>query len=334
MSVQWKKSIFNCFVTSVLVIHYVCVRLLVKIYCYYFSVMGAFWLLLLAAVAKANPISLAPRVTSFQNFTNLATTTGTAFASNSDGSLKLSSYDAPTLNGGNQGSVTKTWDLTVNDVSGQKQKITGFGAAITDATVQVFNDLPANQQAQLLQDLFSSNGADFSLMRHTIASSDLSPNPYTYDDSNGQPDPNLTNFNLGGSGNAMIAFINRAKAVQSQFTLLGSPWSAPGWMKLDGVLTGTTQNNNLNHAYVDAFAQYFVKYLQAFEAGGAHVDAITIQNEPLNSQSSYPTMYVFADESAGLIQDNVGPAIRNAGLSTQIWAYDHNTGMLDIYIPL
>ena len=274
---------------------------------------------LLASVASAGPLALKPRQSSAQ-----------AFASSSDLSLKLSSYNAPTLNGGNQGSVTKTWQLTVDDTdSGKKQSITGFGAAITDSTVTVFNDLSSSAQSQLLQDLFSSSGAGFSLMRHTIAASDLSANAYSYDDANGQVDTSLSDFNLGNSGNAMTAFIAAAKAVQSDFTLLGTPWSAPGWMKLDGVMTGTTTNNNLNHDYVDSYAQYFVKYLQAFESAGAHVDAITIQNEPLNSQSSYPTMYVFANESAGLIQDNVGPAISGAGLSTKIWAYDHNTDQPD-----
>ncbi|KAI9690522.1 MAG: Endo-1,6-beta-D-glucanase neg1 [Bathelium mastoideum] len=263
----------------------------------------------------AGPIALKSRQTSPQ-----------AFASSSDLSLALSSYNAPTLNGGNQGSISKTWQLTVDDTSsGKKQSVTGFGAAITDSTVTVFNALSSSQQSQLLQDLFSSDGVNFSLMRHTIASSDLSANAYTYDDANGQVDTSLNSFNLGASGNAMTAFIARAKAVQPDFTLLGTPWSPPGWMKLDNVLTGTTVNNNLNHDYVDSYAQYFVKYLQTFESGGAHVDAITIQNEPLNSQSGYPTMYVYADEEAGLIQDNVGPALQNAGLNTKIWAYDHNT---------
>jgi glucan endo-1,6-beta-glucosidase len=274
---------------------------------------------LLFALARASPIHLKARAGS-----------GQAFASTSDLSLALSSYNAPTLNGGNQGGVAKTWDLVVDDTdSGQKQSVTGFGAAITDSTVTVFNELSGGQQTQLLQDLFSSNGADFSLMRHTIAASDLSSNAYTYDDANGQVDTGLSSFNLGGSGNAMTAFIKKAKAVQPNFMLLGTPWSPPGWMKLDGVLTGTTTNNNLNHNYAGSYAQYFVKYLQAFASGGASVDAITIQNEPLNSQSSYPTMYVAADESAGLIQDNVGPALSAAGLSTKVWAYDHNTDQPD-----
>ncbi len=97
-------------------------------------------------------------------------------------------------------------------------------------------------------------------------------------------------------------------------------------MKLNGVMDGTTVNNNINTAYAGSLAQYFVKYIQAFASGGVAVDAITIQNEPLNSQSGYPTMYIAADQSTSLIQNNVGPALRAAGLSTQIWAYDHNTG--------
>ena len=124
----------------------------------------------------------------------------------------------------------------------------------------------------------------------------------------------------------MVSLISQFKSVNSAIKLLGSVWSPPGWMKLNGVLDGTTVNNNLNSNYADAFAQYFVKYIQAFQAGGVDVDAITIQNEPLNSNAGYPTMYVAADQSTSLIQNNVGPALKAAGLSTEIWAYDHNTG--------
>ena len=258
-----------------------------------------------------------------------ATTTGSAFASSSDGSLQLSPYNAPELNGANPGNVSMTWQLTFDDSgAGNKQSVTGFGAAITDSTVSVFNSLPSSQQSDLLQALFGSSGAGFSLMRHTIASSDLSPSAYSYDDNNGNVDTSLSAFSLGASGNAMAAFIAAAKAVQPDFKLLGTPWSPPGWMKLNGVIEGTTTNNNLNHDYVDEWAQYYVDYINAYESAGATIDFVTIQNEPLNSQSGYPTMYVYADESAGLIQDNLGPALASAGISTEIWAYDHNTGML------
>ena len=124
----------------------------------------------------------------------------------------------------------------------------------------------------------------------------------------------------------MASLLAKMKALQPELTVLGSPWAPPGWMQLDGKITGTTVNNNLNHAYESQFGEYFVKYLQAYKALGITIDAITIQNEPLNSQAGYPTMYVYDDESGNLINNVVGPALRNAGLNTAVWAYDHNTG--------
>ena len=254
--------------------------------------------------------------------------TPSAVASSSDGANKLSDYTAPVSGAGDPGSITSTWKFSLDDSSaGHKQTVNGFGAAITDATVVNFNALSDGTKSQLLNDLFSADGLDFSLIRHTIGASDLSATGYTYDDSS-SPDTSLSNFNIGSNGTAMADLISEIKGVQSSLTLLGSVWSPPGWMKLNNVEYGTTTNNNLNHDYVDQWSQYFVDYINAFNAAGANVDAVTIQNEPLNSQSGYPTMYVYADESASLIQDNLGPALANAGLKTEIWAYDHNTGML------
>jgi O-glycosyl hydrolase len=259
-----------------------------------------------------------------------------AFATNSDGSLQLSSIAAPVQGSGTPGS-SSTWALSIDDTSsGYKQTINGFGAAVTDATVASFNTLSTASLDALLNELMTSAGADFSLMRHTIGASDLSADPvYTYDDNGGTADPNLTGFNLGDRGNAMAQMLAHMKTLQSGLTIFGSPWSPPAWMKLNNAIDGDTTNNNLNDGYLtnngpqdsSAFAEYFVKYIQAYEAQGAPIDAITIQNEPLNSQAGYPTMYMFDYEQADLIQDYVGPALANAGLDTKIWAYDHNTGM-------
>ncbi|KAI1846366.1 hypothetical protein JX266_007571 [Neoarthrinium moseri] len=249
-----------------------------------------------------------------------------AFCSSSDRRYNVSSWDAPVSGPGTPGS-SSTWKLTIDDTTaGHKQKVTGFGASVTDATVTVINALPDALRTQLLNELMTADGADFSFLRHTIASSDLSAKPaYSYDDAGGNADPSLGSFSLGDRGNAMAEMLSQMQALKPSLTLLGSVWAPPAWMQLDRALTGTTVNNNLDHAYVDQYAQYFVKYIQAYAAKGAQVDAITIQNEPLNSQSGYPTMYISADESAALIRDNVGPALKAAGLNTKVWAYDHNT---------
>lgn len=266
-----------------------------------------------------------------------------AYSSNSAGNYKLSPIAAPVQGSGSPGSES-TWKLSIDDTSsGHKQTIVGFGAAVTDATVTSFNTLSSSNLQSLLNELMTSSGADFSLMRHTIGASDLSGDPaYTYDDNGGAADPSMSGFNLGDRGTAMAKMLAKMKSLQSKLKIFGSPWSAPGWMKLNGVIDGTTTNNNLNDGYLSggtgssgyasAFADYFVKYIQAYENLGAHIDAITIQNEPLNSQAGYPTMYVFADESAQLIQKYIGPALSHAGLNTDIWAYDHNTGESNLSI--
>lgn len=201
-------------------------------------------------------------------------------------------------------------------------------AAVTDATVSVFSSLSSDQKSALVSDLFTTSpddGVGFSLMRHTIGASDLSAYAYSYDNVS-SADPSLSDFSLSSPGQDMVSLIADFASANSALKLLGSVWSPPGWMKLNGVMYGTTDNNNLNMDYASSFANYFVKYIQAFAAGGVTVDAITIQNEPLNSQSGYPTMYVSADQETQLIQDYVGPALKNASLATEIWAYDHNTG--------
>lgn len=254
-------------------------------------------------------------------------TNSQSFASSSDGTLKLSAYNAP-VRGTGSANGAGAWDLSIDDTSsGHKQTVEGFGAAVTDATVTVFNQLPAAKLTELLNNLMTPAGANFAMLRHTIASSDLSADPsYSYDDAGGNVDSSVSQFNLGDRGTAMAKLLARMKGLQPALTILGSPWSPPGWMKLNKVLQGTTVNNNLNPSYRSQFAQYIVKYIQAYKNLGAPIDAVTIQNEPLNSNAGFPTMYVFADESGDIIQQNLGPALRSAGLSTGVWAYDHNTG--------
>ncbi|KAH8836577.1 hypothetical protein MCOR12_006725 [Pyricularia oryzae] len=256
--------------------------------------------------------------------------TAQAFASSADGKLKFTKIDAPVLGPGNPGSGA-TWNLTMDDsTTGAKQTVTGFGGSVTDATVVAYNMLPADKKAELLRKLMTGDGANFSLIRHSIGSSDLSPAPeYTYDDNNGQEDVELRSFQLGKSGTDMVSMLKEMKALQPSMILVGTSWAPPAWMQLDRKLVGTTDKNNLDHKYEAQFGQLFVKYLEAYKRGGVDVDAITIQNEPLNSNAGMPSLYVFPEESGKLIKDHVGPAISKAGFSTQVWAYDHNTDRPD-----
>ncbi len=102
--------------------------------------------------------------------------------------------------------------------------------------------------------------------------------------------------------------------------ILGSPWSAPAWMKTNDKLKG----GNLKPEYYSAYAQYFVKYIQGMKAEGISIDAITIQNEPLNPKNT-PSMVMFAREEDAFIATSLGPALEQAGIQTRIQIYDHNS---------
>ncbi|EFX00566.1 O-glycosyl hydrolase [Grosmannia clavigera kw1407] len=262
-----------------------------------------------------------------------------AFCTSEDGQYKLSALTVPVLNDtSEQFGADSTWSLSVDDTSsGYKQRITGFGAAVTDATVAVFGALNDSMLDTLLSELLTTRASDaavgFRLFRHTIASSDLSADPaYTYDDNDNRSDAQLSGFHLGDRGTAMAQLLARMQARQSDIELLGSPWAPPAWTQTDGQLiggSGSTDDNRLDMNSTSVrhgWAQYFVRYLQAYKAAGVRVGALTIQNEPLNSRAGMPTLYVPADDAGVLIRDHLGPALQAAGLgNTEIWAYDHNT---------
>ena len=165
--------------------------------------------------------------------------TASSYTSSADGKYKFSAFDAPTLGGSNSGGL-EVWDFTFKEQSGKKQTVQGFGAALTDGAVTVINELDATTRSNLLKEIMGPGGLNFNLMRHTVASSDLSANAYTYEDTQGS-------FNLGSSGKDMASMLKEMRGLQSNLKILGSPWSPPGWMKLNGVVMGTTTNNNLNH---------------------------------------------------------------------------------------
>lgn len=176
-----------------------------------------------------------------------------------------------------------------------------------------------------MQDFFSSTGLNLNLMRHTIGSSDLTPPNanYTYDDLSG--DINLYGFTLKPSGLAMVLFIQVMKAHNTAIKLVGASWSAPGWMKANKAQQGAGGNNFLNGTYTTTFVNYFVKYIQYFAAAGVQPDYLSVQNEPLNSDPNFPTMYVGAADMGNFVSLLGQSLVKNKLTKTKLMVYDHNT---------
>ncbi len=201
------------------------------------------------------------------------------------------------------------------------QSIDGFGAALTGSSAYLINKLSAPARAALLTDLFDpAKGIGLNQLRITIGSSDFSVGTYSYCD---QPDINT--FAIPERDRVdLLSVLKQIKAINPTIKILASPWSAPAWMKSNNSMYGGSLKGS---EVYDAFGEYFVKYIKAFEAEGITIDAITIQNEPMYETTGYPTMKMLWTEQNILIRDYLGPKFFTNGIQTKIIIWDHNFDM-------
>ena len=202
------------------------------------------------------------------------------------------------------------------------QTMDGFGFTLTGGSAQHIVRMRPAARAALLRELFATDGTNIgvSYLRLSIGASDLNERVFSYHDlPAGETDPELKKFDLGPDRADVIPVLKEILALYPTLKLLGSPWSAPVWMKTKA----DTRGGSLKPELHDAYAKYFVKYLQAMQAEGIRIDALTIQNEPLHPGNN-PSMFMSAEQQATFIKRSLGPALAAAKLDTKIILYDHN----------
>jgi glucosylceramidase len=220
------------------------------------------------------------------------------------------------------GGATNAPQIIEVDQSKTFQTIDGFGCCLTGGSAMHLIRMDAADRAALLKDLFATDSTHIgiSYLRVSIGASDLNDHAFSYDDlPAGKTDPDLQAFSLEPDQANVIPILKEVLAINPDITILGSPWSPPAWMKDNQ----DTKGGSLKPECHDAYAKYFVKYIQGMKAEGIHIDAITVQNEPLNPKNN-PSLLMLAQEQAAFIKNNLGPAFAAAGLNTKIILYDHN----------
>jgi glucosylceramidase len=202
------------------------------------------------------------------------------------------------------------------------QTMDGFGFALTGGSAQLISKMDASARAALLKELFTTEGDGIGVnyLRVSVGASDMNDHVYSYDDlPKGETDVKMEKFSLGEDKADVIPVLKEILAIQPKIKILASPWSAPLWMKTSGVARGGV----LKPEYFDAYALYWVKYIEAMKAAGITIDALTVQNEPLNEKNT-PSMLMLESEQADFIANHLGPALNKAGLKTKVVLYDHN----------
>jgi glucosylceramidase len=209
------------------------------------------------------------------------------------------------------------------DTSRHFQKMHGFGAAMTDASAELFSRLPEEKRRAIMAELFGrkNDGLGLSFTRLTVGASDFSRTHYSYDDTPGNiPDPELTQFSIEPARQYVLPRVREALAINPHLKVMISPWSAPAWMKT----TKSLIQGQLDPRYYPAFANYLARTVEAFGREGVPVSMLSIQNEPDFEPDSYPGMRVNSPDRAIIIGRFVGPTFRARNLRTEILDYDHN----------
>ena len=203
------------------------------------------------------------------------------------------------------------------------QTIIGLGSSLEHSTCYNISLLGPERQEKVLESIVDANkGIGINLMRICFGTADFTASPwYSYDDPpDGQPDPELKHFSIEKDRKYVLPILKLALKINPDLKFFASPWSPPAWMKTNKSLCG----GRINLQYYGPFAEYLAKSVEAYEAEGIDIIAITIQNEPEYFPDTYPTCGWRAEQQRDFIRDHLGPVFEKHNLSTKIWCYDHN----------
>ncbi|RVU02441.1 glycosyl hydrolase [Mucilaginibacter limnophilus] len=200
------------------------------------------------------------------------------------------------------------------------QTVIGIGGALTDASAETYFKLPKAAQQEFLQAYYDKDkGIGYTWARTSINSTDFSSDTYTYVKDN---DAELKSFNLAHDKKYKIPFIKAAtQAAGGTLPLFVSPWSPPAWMKTNNSML---KGGKLKPEFAANWANYYVKFIKGYEALGIPIFGLSVQNEPMATQTWESCIYT-ADEERDFIKNHLGPTLEKNGLGDKkMIAWDHN----------
>jgi len=246
----------------------------------------------------------------------------TVYTTAQNTNLRLSQTDKLTFSESKQPLETEVSIFVEPDKS--FQTMLGIGGAITDASAEVFAKLPLNKQKEFLNAYFDEkSGIGYSIIRTNIHSCDFSSGSYTYVK---EGDKSLSSFNVDHDKKFRIPLIKQAlKTAGNKVTLYASPWSPPAFMKdTKNMLKG----GKLLPEFYQPWADYYVKFIKAYEKEGIPVWGLSVQNEPMATQTWESCIFT-AEEERDFLKNYLGPTVRKELGDKKIIVWDHNRDLMN-----
>jgi len=215
--------------------------------------------------------------------------------------------------------ATPAADIIRLVVANTYQDILGFGGCFSDASCYLINRLQQPAREQFLHELFHPSEMGLSVNRTCIGACDSAAKLYSYDD--GDADPELKRFSIEHDREYILPVLRKVREINPDVFYFSSPWSPPGWMKWNKSMLGGA----MSRQYLASYAQYFLRFLQAYAAAGVAVEAITPQNEIDTDQHGQMPACSWSQEcETEFITDHLGPLFEKTNTPTKIWILDHN----------
>ena len=217
----------------------------------------------------------------------------------------------------------------------EAQTIDGIGGTFNEIGGDMLCYLEPERRQAILNDLFGKDGAKFSYCRMPIGASDYGMNFYSLNDV--IDDFDMVNFSIDRDRHILLRYIKEAKKINPDLKMWASPWSPPGWMKINNSYasgydrSGTDHNGlqperhielpctgfKMQEGYLKAYALYLAKFCKAYEAEGVHIENINIQNEPC-SNHIFPSCPWRPEDMAYFVGRFLGPKFEQEGIDTEI----------------
>lgn len=234
----------------------------------------------------------------------------------------------------------------------RKQTIVGIGSSFTESSAFVLAHLDVDAREELMTRVYSESGANFSLARTVIGATDFAvAGEYSY--APVANDPMLENFSIAVDSDGfrksehagihdetfdLLPMIKDALAIKAaqkdqEFSIVASAWTAPPWMKdiEDWYIGGTPDTfgegtgGALKEEYRSTYADYLVRYLDAYQAEGVDIWGMTPVNEPHGNSGQWESMHFTPETQRDFIKDHLGPTLRSsAHRDVKVLIYDQN----------
>lgn len=211
--------------------------------------------------------------------------------------------------------LDETGDANLTITHEKFQNVEGFGGCFNELGFMALSHLSEEERGQVMYSLFHPEGEQkFSICRLPIGASDYALDWYSLNETDG--DLEMKYFSIARDQQYLIPYIKEALKLNPNLKLFASPWSPPTWMKFPKSYNYGTLR--WEKEILEAYALYFVKFVEAYREEGITIHQVHVQNEVVADQK-FPSCIWTGEQLREFIRDYLGPAFDKHGLDTEIW---------------